>query len=357
MRSRGASPQGGGGWRRRNDQQSGMATDEHERGAAAVVTAEVGESPVNTSPYESRPSPVASVACRPGGPLVATFSIAARDPATGDLGVAVASKFLAVGAYVPAAKAGVGAVATQAHVNTTYMARALDLLAGGASPDDCVAAFRADDAGIESRQFGIVGADGGSATFTGGSCHAWAGGVAGPNFAAQGNILVGPEVVDALAATFSQADVPFPERLVLALAAADGMGGDRRGRQSAALLVVGEAKGYAGLTDRWIDLRVDDHPDPVVELGRLLELHRLFLDKPSAPPRPLSEHDVRWVQDLLRRTKHLDRAPTGVWDEATERALEGLFGVENLEERWTTGPRMDPVAWEHLQRTFGGRDT
>jgi uncharacterized Ntn-hydrolase superfamily protein len=354
MRTRGASPQGGGALKRRDDQQSTTPANEREHGTAAFVTAEVGELPVDRAPYPKRQPPTPDRARRTSDPLVATFSIAARDPVRGDLGVAVASKFLAVGAYVPAAKAGVGAVATQAHVNTTYMARALAMLADGASPDDCVGAFRADDAGIETRQFGIVAADGSSATFTGGSCHAWAGGVAGPNFAAQGNILTGPEVVDALVATFTEADVPFPERLVMALAAADGMGGDRRGRQSAALLVVGEAKGYAGLTDRWIDLRVDDHPDPVVELGRLLELHRLFLDKPSAPPRPLSEHDVRWVQDLLRRTKHLGRAPTGVWDEATERALEGLFGVENLEERWTTGPRMDPVAWEHLQRTFGG---
>lgn len=312
---------------------------------------------MDPDPSASQASPASPGTRARREPLVATFSIAARDPATGDLGVAVASKFLAVGAYVPAAKAGVGAVATQAHVNTTYMSRALDLLAEGASPDDCVAAFRADDAGIETRQFGIVAADGASATFTGGSCHVWAGGVAGPNFAAQGNILAGPEVVDALVATFTEAEVPFPERLVLALAAADGMGGDRRGRQSAALLVVGEAKGYAGLTDRWIDLRVDDHPDPVIELGRLLDLHRLFLDKPSAPPRPLGEADIRWLQALLRRTEHLDRAPTGAWDEATERALEGLFGVENLEERWTTGPRIDPVAWEHLQRIFGGRDT
>lgn len=290
-----------------------------------------------------------------GEPPVATFSIAARDPATGDLGVAVASKFLAVGAYVPTAKAGVGAVASQAHVNTTYGARALELLAGGASPDDCVAAFRVDDPHIDVRQFGIVAADGASATFTGEACHAWAGGTAGPNFAAQGNILTGAGVVDALVAVFARDDLPFPERLVEALRAADAAGGDRRGRESAALLVVGEGKGYAGLTDRWIDLRVDDHPTPVAELGRLLELHRLFLDKPSAAPRPLLENDVRWLQDVLRRGGYLDRAPTGAWDEDTERALEGLFGVENLEERWTAGPRMDPVAWAHLQRIFGGQ--
>ena len=297
------------------------------------------------------------IGARPGDePAVATFSIAARDATTGDLGVAVASKFLAVGAYVPTAKAGVGAVASQAHVNTTYGARALELLAHGASPDDCVAKFRADDPGIAVRQFGIVAANGASASFTGDACHAWAGGIAGANFAAQGNILTGPEVVDALVSAFARDDLPFPERMVAALGAADAAGGDRRGRESAALLVVGEAKGYAGLTDRWIDLRVDDHPDPVTELGRLLELHRLFLDKPSVPPRALGEGDVRWLQELLRRTQHLDRAPTGAWDEATERALEGLFGVENLEERWTTGPRMDPVAWEHLQRIFGGGD-
>lgn len=290
-----------------------------------------------------------------GEPPVATFSIAARDPATGDLGVAVASKFLAVGAYVPTARAGVGAVASQAHVNTTYGARALELLAGGASPDDCVAAFRVDDPHIDVRQFGIVAADGASATFTGEACHAWAGGTAGPNFAAQGNILTGAGVVDALVAVFARDDLPFPERLVEALRAADAAGGDRRGRESAALLVVGEGKGYAGLTDRWIDLRVDDHPTPVAELGRLLELHRLFLDKPSAAPRPLLANDVRWLQDVLRRGGYLDRAPTGAWDEDTERALEGLFGVENLEERWTAGPRMDPVAWAHLQRIFGGQ--
>ncbi len=321
------------------------------------MAAKVEVLPVDRDSFVSRQGPRPSAALRDrwaAEPPVATFSIAARDPDTGDLGVAVASKFLAVGAYVPTAKAGVGAVASQAHVNTTYGARALALLAGGASPDDCVAAFHAEDPAIDVRQVGIVAADGASATFTGDACHAWAGGIAGTNFAAQGNILTGPDVVDALVTTFARDDLPFPERLVEALRAADAAGGDRRGRESAALLVVGEAKGYAGLTDRWIDLRVDDHPTPIAELGRLLELHRLFLDKPSAAPRPLLEADVKWLQAILRRTGLLDRAPTGAWDEATEHALEGLFGVENLEERWTTGPRMDPVAWAHLQRIFGG---
>ncbi len=280
---------------------------------------------------------------------VATFSLAARDPDTGDLGVAVASKFLAVGAVVPSAVARVGAVASQAHVNTSYGLRALGMMAEGASPDACVGAFRTTDEHAEVRQVGIVAADGRSASFTGRSCHAWAGGVSGPGFAAQGNILAGPEVVDALVRGLARAELAFPERLVAALAAADAAGGDRRGRQSAALLVVSSGKGYGGLTDRWIDLRVDDHPAPVGELERLLRLHRLFLDRPSSPPRELSSTDIAWLQERLIAGGYLGGVPSGAWDEATERALESMFGVENLEERWIGGPRVDPVAWEHLR--------
>lgn len=290
----------------------------------------------------------------PEGPLVATYSIVARDPATNDLGVAVASKFLAVGAYVPSAKAGVGAVATQAHVNTTYGHRALRMLEDGASPDDCVAEFRATDDNFDARQFGIVSADGSSVSYTGVACHAWAGGVAGENFAAQGNILAGPSVVDALVKTLQDETVPFPERLVAAMAAAEREGGDRRGRQSVALLVVGEGKGYAGLTDRWIDLRVDDHHAPVDELRRMLALHRLYLDKPSEPPLELGADEISELQGILQRNGYLDRAPTAVWDDATQTALEALFGVENLEERWREGPRIDPVAWEHIRKELGG---
>jgi uncharacterized Ntn-hydrolase superfamily protein len=288
-------------------------------------------------------------------PLIATFSIAARVATTGDLGVAVASKFLAVGAYVPTAVAGVGAVATQAHVNTTYGQRAIDLLRGGATPEACVTAFRESDPDFEVRQFGIVAASGDSVSFTGADCHAWAGGVSGPGFAAQGNILAGPEVVDALVSTFQRDDLPFPERLLAALQAADEAGGDRRGRQSASLLVAGENKGYGGFTDRWIDLRVDDHPAPIPELSRLLGLHRLFLDKPGGTARELTQDDISWLQQTLQEQGYLDRAPSGVWDDATERALEGLYGVENLEERWLGGSRVDPVAWQHLKTLFGGK--
>ena len=124
---------------------------------------------------------------------------------------------------------------------------------------------------------------------------------------------------------------------------------------AAALLVVGHEKGYAGLNDRWIDLRVDDHPEPATELARLLELHRVYLDKPSTEPRRLSAEDIRWLQGVLHGQGRLEGTPTGAWDQETETALEGLFGVENLEERWVGGPAVDPVAWEHLTASFGDR--
>lgn len=286
---------------------------------------------------------------------IATFSLVAHDPGTGDLGVAVASKFLAVGAYVPYAQAGVGAVATQAFVNPTFGPRALRILAEGGSPDEAREAFVSADGGIAQRQFGIVAAGGDSVSFTGSECHAWAGGRSARHYAAQGNILEGPQVVDALVEThLTRDDVPFPERLLEALAAADAEGGDQRGRQSAALLVVGESKGYAGFDDRWVDLRVDDHTAPIPELRRLLALHRLYLTKPEQPPRELDADDVHWLQERLRERGLLDGSPNGRWDAATERALEGLFGIENLEERWLGGPRVDPVAWRHLRTKLGG---
>ena len=210
---------------------------------------------------------------------IATYSIAARDPLSGDLGVAVASKFLAVGAYVPSAAAGVGAIASQAAGNTTYGGRALALLRSGASPEDCAAEFERTDPDFQSRQFGIVAADGTSLTFTGSECNPWAGGLAGENFAAQGNILTGSDVVTAMVDTFHGEGLPFPERLLACLHAAQAAGGDSRGQQSAALLVVGEGKGYLSLTDRWIDLRCDDHERPLDELSRLLVLHRDFFER------------------------------------------------------------------------------
>src|SRR5437773_3256824 len=210
-----------------------------------------------------------------------TYSIVALDRATGDLAVAVQSKFFAVGAVVPWAHAGVGAIATQAFANVAYGPDGLGLLVAGASAQETLDRLVAADALRDQRQTGIVDAQGGGATYTGRHCFAWAGGRTGPGYAAQGNILAGPGVVDGLADTFVAGGRPFPELLVACLAAADAQGGDRRGRESAALLVVREAGGYGGGNDRWIDLRVDDHDDPIGELGRLLGLQRLYLDRPS----------------------------------------------------------------------------
>jgi uncharacterized Ntn-hydrolase superfamily protein len=206
-------------------------------------------------------------------PRPSTFSIVAADPATGEVGVAVASRFFAVGSVVPYARAGVGAVATQASANTSYGPGALELLARGATPAEALAILTRADHGQSQRQAGVVAADGASATFTGPECNAWAGGRSGPGYAVQGNILTGEPVVAAMEKAFlTSAGQPLAERLYAALAAGDAAGGDSRGKQSAVLLVSRAGGGYGGKDDRAIDIRVDDHPEPIVELGRLVDL-------------------------------------------------------------------------------------
>jgi uncharacterized Ntn-hydrolase superfamily protein len=219
-----------------------------------------------------------SVLCLPAvtladeGPTLATFSIVGFDPETGDLGVAVASKFLAVGSVVPWAEAGVGAIATQAYANVTYGPEGLDLMDSGKDANQALDLLLKGDEDRQERQVGIVDAAGRSATFTGKDCNAWAGGKAGKFYACQGNILVGEETVEAMADAFQQAEGELAERLLAALRAGEEAGGDSRGKQSAAILVVREGGGYLGLNDRYVDLRVDDHTDPVGKLARLLDL-------------------------------------------------------------------------------------
>ena len=206
---------------------------------------------------------------------VATFSIVARDPATGELGVGVASRFFAVGTVVPWAKAGVGAVATQSFANTSFGWRGLDLLKMGANPSEVIEILLRRDDDPSRRQIGVVAADGQSATYTGKGCIAWAGGRHGPNYAVQGNILTGEAVVAALEKTFLETKGTLADRIYAALRAGDAAGGDSRGRQAAAMLIVKEGAGYGGYTDRAIDIRVDDHPHPFVELGRLLTIAQM----------------------------------------------------------------------------------
>jgi uncharacterized Ntn-hydrolase superfamily protein len=213
--------------------------------------------------------PAAPRAVEPREP-VATFSIVARDPATGELGVAVASRFFAVGAVVPWAQAGVGAIATQASANTTYGPEGLALLAAGKAPGLVLDQLLAKDEGRERRQVGMVAASGASVTYTGPGTTPWAGGRSGPDYAVQGNILASERVVAELERAFLATQGPLAERLYAALLAGEKAGGDSRGKQSAALLVVRAKGGYGGFDDKAIDVRVDDHPEPFVELGRLL---------------------------------------------------------------------------------------
>ncbi len=206
---------------------------------------------------------------------VATFSIVAHDSATGELGIAVASRFFTVGNVVPWAKAGVGAVATQAYANTSFGWRGLDLLESGLTPEEVREVLVRNDDNPSRRQFGIVSADGQSATYTGEGCTAWAGGRSGPGYAIQGNILAGEAVVIAMEEAYSGTTGTLADRLYAALLAGEEAGGDSRGKQSAAMLVVKENSGYGGYTDRAIDIRVDDHAEPFKELGRILKIGQM----------------------------------------------------------------------------------
>lgn len=273
-----------------------------------------------------------------------TFSIIARSADGAALGVAVASKFLGVGAAVPAALAEVGAVATQSYANLAYRPQALALLGTGMDATRAVRALIAGDAGpIAQRQVGVVGAAGAGATFTGESCHPWAGGRAGDGYAIQGNMLAGPQVVDGMEAAWraSAAESRLAYRLLAALRAGDLAGGDRRGRQSAALLVVAKGMGYGGTSDVWVDLRADDHPDPVAEMGRLLEMHTLYFERPDpATLIPLTGPAADEVRDLL--------AGAGHTDPDLDAALADWAGIENLEERIVAGA-IDPLVLAQLR--------
>ncbi len=277
--------------------------------------------------------------------MIATFSICATDGR--DWGVAVASKFLAVGSAVPAARAGVGAVATQAFANTSYRESGLKLLETGTSAQDVVARLTADDPEREHRQLGVVDAEGRAATFTGSKCFDWAGGQTGPGCACQGNILAGPQVVGALLETFQGSSGPLTDRLLLALAAGDEAGGDRRGRQSAAILVVRSGSGYGGFDDRMIDLRVDDHLRPVPELGRLVRLWRVYFE--VTEPEAMLPVDAAMVSRLRVALERRGRQVAGTDVESVFLSLEAWAGMENLEERCGSRELIDPVVLEMLE--------
>jgi uncharacterized Ntn-hydrolase superfamily protein len=280
-----------------------------------------------------------------------TFSIVACDLQAGELGIAVESKFLAVGAVVPWAKAGVGAIATQSWANTSYGPRGLELLASGLSAVETLTQLTSEDEARASRQVGIIGIDGEPATYTGYECFPWAGGHMGEHYTCQGNILVSEETVLSMARAFEQATGHLCDRLVEALAAGQAGGGDSRGQQSAALLVVRAGGGYGGFNDRFIDLRVDDHPHPIDELRRLLQLHKLYFFPPD--PQDILEIDqalAREVQELLTISGDYRGSINGSYDEVTREALRTFTGRENLEERWFEDARIDRVVLEFLRK-------
>jgi uncharacterized Ntn-hydrolase superfamily protein len=282
-----------------------------------------------------------------------TFSIVAHDPVNGDLGVAVQSKFLAVGSVVPFARAGVGAVATQSYANVAYGPEGLRLMAAGWTAQEALSHLLTLDLDTAQRQVLLVDAAGGAAGHTGEKCHDWAGHLVGDGYACGGNILLGEATVQAMAETFEGTQGALPERLVAALAAGQAAGGDSRGQQSAALLVVRTAGSYGGRSDRYVDLRVDDHPEPIAELERILGLHRLYLTK-SAPKDliPVDENIARELQVMLQGAGYFQGEITGVYDEATKKGLWDLCGIENLEERWHE-ELIDVIALEFLRQRFG----
>ena len=268
-----------------------------------------------------------------------TFSIAAWDPAAREWGVAVASKFLAAGSVVPWVRAGAGAVATQAQANITFGPRGLALL-DSRSAKEVVTRLVESDPERQHRQLGIVDREGGAAAFTGTECFDWAGSRTGEGFTAQGNILTGPEVVEEMADSFERTTGDLAARLLAALHAGDRAGGDRRGRQSAALLIARQGGGYLGGSDIALDLRVDDHVSPVAELGRLVEIHRLLFPDPA-------DLEFEEITDDLAARLAPALAAAGFpasstsYDEALERALFGWMGTENLEMRWSDGGKID----------------
>jgi uncharacterized Ntn-hydrolase superfamily protein len=281
-------------------------------------------------------------------PKPSTFSIVACDLDERAWGVAVASKFPAVGALVPWAGANAGAVATQAYADTSFGPRGLTMMASGLSAEETLAHVLENDQEREQRQVGLVDAQGQAATFTGSACFEWAGGLTGPGYAIQGNILAGEQVVSAMEKAFLEAKGRFPSRLYAALLAGDRAGGDRRGRQSAAIYVAKPAGGYGGATDRWIDYRVDDHKDPVPRLGELLEMHELYFGKSPEEERvPLQGEPLRRLQEIVIRLGYLEGVADGNYDERSASALRAFTGNENFEERvdleagWIDRPVLD----------------
>ncbi len=290
----------------------------------------------------------------PDGRLVSTFSIVARDPSNGDLGVAVQSKFPNVRAAVPYATAGVGAVATQSFSNSDFGTKGLELLGLGATPEEVVRIIGRGDPDLEDRQVGIVDAKGRAATFTGKKCFSWAGGRTGPGYAIQGNILVSEETVSAMERVFLAEKGSLAARLLASIRAGAEAGGDKRGRQSAALLVVREGASYDGKSDRYVDISVYDAPDPISEIFRLYELQKIHFER--SDPRDIiaiEGADAKYLQLLLAKKGFSKGRTDGVWDEASTSALADYMGWENYDTRIRRDGKIDRTLLELIRQKEG----
>jgi len=287
--------------------------------------------------------------------LIHTFSIVAYDPIKEEWGVAVQSKFLAAAAVVSWAKAKAGAVATQSYANVSYGFRGLDLMESGISAEETIQILIKDDEDKDLRQIGLVDCRGKSSAFTGGKCHDWAGHVIGEGYACQGNILL-PGTVEAMAIKFEEARKEGGELadwLVLALEAGQDAGGDKRGRQAAGVLVVREGGGYGGDNDRYLDLRVDDHPFPILKLQQLVESHHLYFGQVDPNDIVPLESVIMELQGIMHKTGHLKDKPSGFVDEFSLSALRVLVGEENLEERWKGDKKaIDQKVVEYLRNKY-----
>jgi uncharacterized Ntn-hydrolase superfamily protein len=283
---------------------------------------------------------------------VSTFSIVARDPSTGDLGVAVQSKFFGVGAVVCWARAGVGAVATQSMANTTYGERGLALLQAGWSAQEAIDYLTETDPDRDHRQVGLVDRNGNAANFTGNGCYHWAGGKIGDGFCEQGNILVSQDTTDAMADAYKSSTGSFANVLISALEAGQIAGGDSRGQQSAAIYIVRERAGYGGGTDRFLDLHVEDHEPPIAELRRLYELHGVFFGTDDAALVPLTDDLGGKMGDQLGQLGYLSSGSERSKNTVLS-ALESWAGNENLEERLRSDNQVDTVVLRFLDEQTG----
>ena len=286
-----------------------------------------------------------------------TFSIVAYDPTEEAWGVGVASKFLGVGGIVNWAQAGAGAVATQSFCKVSFGPDGLAMMATGKSARETLDALLANDPKREQRQVGVVDRNGGTAAHSGKECFDWAGHIIGEGFSCQGNILAGAQVVAAMAEAYKAASGELADRLVAALLAGDDAGGDRRGKQGAGVLVVKANGGYGGDNDRYLDARVDDDPEPVKRLQKLVTAHHLFFGRPRAEDlTPITPTIAGEIQQWLQAQGYLKQAVTGSWDATSKQAFWAMVGNENLEERWSLEGNtdlIDQVALDYLRERFG----